>query len=58
MGTVMQEDYGKLYRPLHARKRKAFMGRSINSGLPHIVALVKSHKPRTLLDYGCGKGFQ
>lgn len=58
MGAVMQEDYSSMYRTLHERKAKAFMGKSIKAGLPHIVRLVEETKPRRLLDYGCGKGFQ
>lgn len=54
----MQEDYAKLYTELHARKQKAFRGISIKPAVPHIARLVAETKPRRLLDYGCGKGFQ
>jgi hypothetical protein len=54
----MQEDYSAMYRHLHERKEKAFRGMSIKPAVPHIVRLVEQTKPRRLLDYGCGKGFQ
>lgn len=57
VGAVMQEDYSAMYRQLHL-KGKHFMGKSINSAVPRIVRLVAETKPRRLLDYGCGKGFQ
>jgi hypothetical protein len=50
-------DYGAIYSQMH-RKRKHFTGRSIFSGLPLIVELVKQTQPRRILDYGCGKGIQ
>lgn len=54
----MQEDYSAMYRELHERKAKAFSGKSIRVGVPHIVKLVEQTKPRRMLDYGCGKGIQ
>lgn len=51
-------NYAKLYQSLHAENDKTFAGMSL---LPHIDAiaeLVRRHKPKSLLDYGCGKGRQ
>ena len=53
----MQEDYGTLYRAMHASD-KAFRGNSIKSAVPFIADLVRRTSPRHLLDYGCGKGRQ
>ena len=53
----MREDYAAIYTELH-KNHKHYTGKSIRSGLPHIVKLVEETKPRRLLDYGCGKGQQ
>jgi cyclopropane fatty-acyl-phospholipid synthase-like methyltransferase len=50
-------EYGKMYRALH-RSDKVFRGHSIKAALPTICSLVRMYKPRSLLDYGCGKGRQ
>ena len=50
-------DYGAIYTELH-KNHKHYTGKSIKTGLPHIVKLVEETKPRRLLDYGCGKGQQ
>jgi hypothetical protein len=50
-------DYGAMYSQLH-KSDKVFRGHSIKSAVPFIVDLVQEHKPRNLLDYGCGKGWQ
>ena len=55
MGLTL--DYGAEYRRLH-ENGKHFRGRSIKSGLPDIIRLVKQTAPRRMLDYGCGKGLQ
>lgn len=51
-------DYAKEYGRLHRLRENIFAGRSITPHVDVIRKLVKSHAPRTLLDYGCGKGFQ
>lgn len=53
----MRENYSRLYTDLH-RNPKYFRGHSIKAGLSNITALVAEHQPRTILDYGCGKGLQ
>lgn len=53
----MKEDYARLYKTMHAND-KAFRGRSIKAAVPMICQCVERYKPRTLLDYGCGKGRQ
>ena len=50
-------DYGAIYTELH-KNHKHYTGKSIKTGLPHIVKLVEETKPRRILDYGCGKGQQ
>lgn len=50
-------DYIEAYQSLH-KNAKHFAGRSIVDFLPQIIQLVDEMKPRSLLDYGCGKGYQ
>lgn len=54
---AMIEDYSAHYRELHKSEKK-FPGFSIKAALPQIVMLVSGTKPRSILDYGCGKGRQ
>lgn len=53
----MMLDYGALYRPLHEASGGKFFGGKIG-GLQAVIDLVKRTEPRTLLDYGAGKGKQ
>ena len=50
-------DYGAVYTAMHANE-KLFAGNSIKVHVAAIAELVKGTKPRSLLDYGCGKGYQ
>lgn len=50
-------DYAAIYGQMH-RKEKAFAGRSIRPYVKDIAVLVEETKPRRILDYGSGKGFQ
>jgi hypothetical protein len=53
----MKEDYAKLYAPFH-ENQKLFPGYTIERYVDIIAGLVKHHKPTSMLDYGCGKGYQ
>lgn len=44
------------YRQMHAAGH--FPGNSTAKWLPHLKALAEKHKPKSVLDYGCGKGLQ
>lgn len=51
-------DYAEVYTALHRKRDTIFSGRSV---LPHVKSireLVIQHNPKTLIDYGCGKGLQ
>lgn len=50
-------DYGAMYSELH-KNQKVFPGTSIKSYVKEIADLVHVCRPRNLLDYGSGKGFQ
>lgn len=50
-------DYSREYGQLHA-KGKYFPGFSISPYVPELAKLVEQHKPRSLLDYGSGRGLQ
>lgn len=50
-------DYSAAYGELHANPKR-FHGYSILDHVPDIAELVKSTSSKTLLDYGCGKGYQ
>ncbi len=50
-------DYVRMYKELH-RNPKRFPGFSISSYSGKIADLVDKHSATTLLDYGCGKGYQ
>lgn len=53
----MQEDYAKLYAPFH-ENQKLFPGYTVERYVDTISALVERHSPESMLDYGCGKGYQ
>ena len=53
----MREDYGKLYRKIHKGDRW-YRGYTGCKYTDDISALVKKTKAKSLLDYGCGKGYQ
>lgn len=50
-------DYGKLYKQVH-ENQKALPGYTCCRYADRIAALVKQFQPETLLDFGCGKGYQ
>lgn len=50
-------DYAGLYRPLHEAAGGKFFGGKIR-GVEIVIDLVARTAPRSLLDYGCGKGRQ
>jgi hypothetical protein len=45
------------YYDLHTNP-KYFPGYSIQAHIPALIELVAKHRPESLLDYGCGKGYQ
>lgn len=51
-------DYAVEYTALHASRDDIFQGYSVMPHVARIDELIKSTGARTLLDYGCGKGFQ
>lgn len=50
------ENYRAMYEALHAKGPKVFSGSG--DGWGDVDKLVAEHKPRSILDYGCGKGNQ
>lgn len=50
-------DYGAMYSEMH-NNQKVFPGTSIKSYVAEIAQCVGLYRPRNLLDYGSGKGFQ
>ena len=56
-GSKVMLDYGKMYSKMH-ENQKVFPGTSIKNYVKEIAQLVNLHKPRNLIDYGSGKGFQ
>lgn len=50
-------DYAAAYAELHANP-KYFPGYSLEEHTGAVADLVKRHNPESLLDYGCGKGYQ
>ena len=46
------------YKKYHAEMNTNYPGDNLKPQLHHIIDLVKDTKSTTLLDYGCGKGFQ
>jgi len=53
----MNEELLQAYRQLH-RKEGRFPGYTLSRYVDEIAALVAAAEPRTLLDWGCGKGWQ
>lgn len=51
-------DYGKEYSRLHEQYPKYFAGWTIKRYVDDIAKAVAAHEAKTLLDYGCGKGYQ
>ena len=48
----------KGYKHIHKVKLGVMTGTSIRRHTKHFRAFCKSYKPKTVLDYGCGKGLQ
>jgi len=46
-----------MYREIHVNPKR-FLGYSLKRNLEEIKQIVEKHKPKSLLDYGCGKGYQ
>lgn len=53
----MKEDYAKLYSPFH-ENQKLFPGYTVVRYADTIASLVRLYNPASMLDYGCGKGYQ
>lgn len=51
-------DYAAVYQKIHEDKPKHWAGTTIRRHVDKIAALVARTHPATMLDYGCGKGFQ
>ena len=51
-------EYAIIYGKLHAEKGSRFAGFSLIPHAEMIAQLVKKHGSKTLLDFGCGKGYQ
>lgn len=51
-------DYAAEYTRLHEKFPKLFAGYTMKRNVDAIVKLVAEHKPKTMLDYGSGKGYQ
>ncbi len=52
-------DYAKEYGALHDQKGgKWFPGWTLKRYVEDVATLVKMTEPRSILDYGCGKGYQ
>ena len=54
----MHADYKTLYTEYHKKKPSKFSGYSVVNYADKIAELVESIGAKTILDYGCGKGFQ
>jgi cyclopropane fatty-acyl-phospholipid synthase-like methyltransferase len=50
-------DYIALYKEMHQEEER-YPGESLEQHAPAIKALINKFDAKTLLDYGCGKGFQ
>lgn len=50
-------DYAAIYGELH-ENTKRFPGYTLTTYVSDIASLVEETKPKNLLDYGCGKGYQ
>ena len=51
-------DYATIYQKIHEEKPKHWAGTTIRRHVDKIAALVLETHAKSLLDYGCGKGFQ
>lgn len=51
-------NYAETYGKLHADHEKYFAGFTLKRYADRITKLVELTTPRSLLDYGCGKGYQ
>jgi len=47
----------KMYKKLHVNPKR-FLGYSLKRNLEEIKKAVEENEPESLLDYGCGKGYQ
>jgi hypothetical protein len=54
----VEVDYSQQYRKFHAANPGKLLGFSIEAYLLEIAELVERAGAKTLLDYGCGKGYQ
>lgn len=57
IGNLSGEEYVALYQELH-RNPKRFPGYSLSAYADEIAEMVIQYSAKTLLDYGCGKGYQ
>lgn len=55
---MSQIDYASEYQKLHALTPTAFSGYSTEQYVHIITQMVQYHKPKSLLDFGSGKGYQ
>lgn len=51
-------DYATVYSRMHEAAPKDWAGYTCCAHVDMIASLVKKHATRTMLDYGCGKGYQ
>lgn len=51
-------NYGKEYNELHSHRQKNFSGYTVKRYKDDIRQLVELTRPRNMLDYGSGKGYQ
>lgn len=51
-------DYAAEYTRIHEQHPKFFAGMSLKRYVNDLVKIVAEHQPASLLDYGCGKGYQ
>lgn len=51
-------DLVSLYQQMHSKDDRVFMGTSTIKHAARIGSLIEELKLKSLLDYGCGKGFQ
>lgn len=58
MGEGSALNYGEVYSRMHEATPKDWAGYTCCGHVDKIAPLVKKHAARTMLDYGCGKGYQ
>lgn len=51
-------DYAAEYTRIHEQHPKFFAGMSLKRYVDDLVKIVKEHRPKRLLDYGSGRGYQ